>query len=598
MTTPSLSRFRGWNQKILPLLQRKLSGVFYHFTVPTLVFLFAIGVMGIFSYTKYQQTQLIESVLQQEQRLYQEIAASKTPQGYNAQRLHLLTKNILADNSTYLRDTFFVLSISLGCYLLLAIFIIRKLKYSSQQLGSFINQLQGMNSELQNEISTRDKMAYQLVSLNDELKFQALHDALTKLPNRRLFEDRLQNVIISSRRKKTIFAVMLADLDGFKIINDTLGHDVGDELLQEVALRFSKTIREMDTVARLGGDEFAFILTELNHPSEASIVADRVIKALNETISVKNQPLNINVSIGITTYPFDSHSGQELLKNADVAMYNSKALRYGGFQFFREDMNIVSKRELLLRNDFVEALNNQGLHLFYQPIVDKKEHAIVHFEALLRWHHPELGDISPQETLHLAEHLGLHLKLGEWVVEKVCQQINIWKSQNFIVSSICVNVTSLQLEQSHYLAQLKSTLQKYAIPANTLILEITESNLIKNTDAMIKTFNDLNAIGIRIAIDDFGTGYSSLNYLRQLPIQILKIDQSFVSALNPFIDDRNNGVTRSIIELAHRLHLDIIAEGVETEQQQQLLEKLGCHKMQGYLFSKAIAPENCVHLII
>ena len=597
MATPT-SGFQYWNQQAFRLIQVKLSTIFYRFTIPTLVFLFAIGVLGIFSYTKYQQTQLIESVLVQEQRLYQEIAASKTPHGFNQYRLNLLTKSILAGNEEHLHQTFIVLAASLGFYLLIAIFIIRKLKNNSQLMGSFITQLQGMNGELQTEITTRDKMAYQLVTLNDELKFQALHDALTKLPNRRLFDDRLQSSIQSAKRKKSVFAVMLADLDGFKLINDTLGHDVGDDLLKEVALRFANAIREMDTGARLGGDEFAFILTELKSPTEASIVADRVIKALNKTITVKNHQLNINVSIGITTYPFDSDSGLILLKNADVAMYNSKNLSVGGFQFFREDMNIASKRELLLRNDFVEALQHDALHLFYQPIIDKKAHGIVHFEALLRWKHPQLGDISPLEILRLSEHLGLHLSLSEWILQQACQQLNAWRSENFIVQSLCINVTPLQLEQADYLERLKSILATHQIDANTLILEITESSLIKNTTTMTQVFNHLTDMGIKIAIDDFGTGYSSLNYLRHLPIQILKIDQSFVAALSTVPHDRNTEVTRAIIDLAKLLQLDIIAEGVETQQQADILEQLGCHKMQGYLYSRPLAAEDCLHLVV
>lgn len=573
-----------------------LSLLFFHFTVPTLLVLFAIGAFGVFSYTKYQQKQLILSVVTQQDQMYQRF--SENPQVHAVDSPNRLASDLIVENQRYFNETFLVLIISLACYLLMIIFIIRKLKSNASLLNSFILQLQGMNNELQNEINTRDQMAYQLATLNDDLKFQALHDTLTKLPNRRLFEDRLQSAITASKRHKLTFAVMLGDLDGFKLINDTLGHDVGDELLKEVAQRFNLTVREMDTVARLGGDEFAFIISNLNKPEEASLVADRLIRSLNKPIIVKNHQLNISTSLGITIYPTDSDNGQSLLKNADMAMYNSKNQGYGSFQFFREDMNTTSKRELLLRTDFVKALNQSQLSLHYQPIVDRQLHAISHFEALLRWQHPQLGTISPAEILRLADHLGVHLLLGEWIIEEVCRQLVEWKKQDFTVPQVCINVSAFQLEQNHFISKLQHTLQEYHIEPKQIILEITESGLIKNMPVMVKTFRELNALGFQIAIDDFGTGYSSLNYLRQLPVQILKIDQSFVAALNEDNQDSNNGIVRAIIALTQFLHLEVIAEGVETKQQMQSLQAMGCYKMQGYLFSKALPASDCLHLAV
>jgi diguanylate cyclase (GGDEF)-like protein len=337
-------------------LPNKISLLFYRFTVPTLLFLFVMGIALIAAYINHQQSQLINSFAEQEEALYQTIIDNQLSHTSSQQVRSILTKNIFNQTQDGLQQTFIILAGSLGFYLLITIFIIRKLKANSEQLNSFVHQLKGMNNELHSEISKRDEMANQLEDLNGELKYQSLHDTLTKLPNRRLFEDRLNSTIIMSKRNKLIFAVMFLDLDGFKLINDTLGHDMGDELLKETALIFAKAVRGMDTVARLGGDEFAFILTDLDKPESAAYVAERVIKALETPIVIKSQQLNINTSIGITVYPNDGNSGQVLLKNADIAMYHAKNLGRGNFQFYREEMNMLGKRDLLLRNSLHNAL--------------------------------------------------------------------------------------------------------------------------------------------------------------------------------------------------------------------------------------------------
>lgn len=583
----------------IEVLQQGVSLLFFRYTVPTLLILFAIGFLSIISFTKYQQKHLIQTIVERQEKYYADNAQQHSHQTNTAPiNSNRLTAQLVIENQHYLNETLRVLAGSLVGFFLITILIIRKLKGNSTLLNSFILQLQGMNDELQKEITTRDQMAYQLATLNDDLKFQALHDTLTQLPNRRLFEDRLQSTIRSSKRMNRTFAVMLADLDGFKLINDTLGHDIGDLLLQEVAARFNQTIRDMDTVARLGGDEFAFILSHLTRPEEAALVAERLIKAVSQTIFVKHHQLNISVSIGITAYPFDSNDGLTLLKNADVAMYNSKNQAYSSFQFFREDMNNASKRELLLRHDFIEALNQSKLQLYYQPIIDMDAHSIAHFEALLRWQHPQLGSIPPFEILRLADHLGLHLQLGQWIIQEACRQLAQWQTEDFHVPHICINVTSQQFEQSNFIEQLKQTATQQGVQLQQLVLEVTEANLVKNIPLIAQVFADLQALGVRIAIDDFGTGYSSLNYLRQLPVQIIKIDQSFVSALSDNENDSNNGIVHAILALAHFLNLEAIAEGVETATQCRLLKKMGCHKMQGFLFSKALTADDCLHLVI
>jgi len=575
--------------------QNKLIALFYRFPIPALLLLFVLGVAGIFTYANYQQSQLIKIFSTQEEQLYQNFAQnSLNLPGHHAHEL--LTASIFNATEASLLHTLLILTCSLGIYLLIIIFVIRKLKNNSIQLQDFVKRLQGMNLELQTEMQKRDQMAHQLETLNTEFKYQSLHDALTKLANRRLFEDRLNNVIQASKRNKLKFAVMFLDLDHFKIINDSLGHDIGDELLKVVSAYFVSHVRAMDTVARLGGDEFAFILTEIDKPESALVVADRILNSLATPIKIKNHSLQVGASIGITIYPNDSDSEQMLLKNADIAMYSAKNSGRGNIQFYREEMNVSSRRELTLRNSFASALQNSELQMFYQPIVDIKQHAIVYFEALIRWNHPQLGYIPPLEIIELATRLGLYNKLENWIIYTVCTQIENWKKVDFNVPRVCINISPKQLESAQYAAQLEEFLAKNNFNASSLILEITESLPINNMEQAKETLNKLIKLGIKIASDDFGTSYSSLNYLRTLPFHIIKIDRSFTQELANSSNERQ--ITQAIINLAKNLNLEVIAEGVETKEQLNTLTSLGCSLIQGYLFSQPIPAENCLHIAI
>jgi diguanylate cyclase (GGDEF)-like protein len=577
--------------------QGKFSKFFYRFTVPSLLLVFALGVLLIFGFMNYQQNNLIHEFTAQEEALHSEIANSETSRGMlNSSTRLLFTQNIFNKTREGLQDTFLVLVGSLSLYLGVMIFVSRKLKQNAKQLETFVSQLQGMNEELQLEINKRDEMAQKLEELNTELKYLSLHDTLTKLPNRRLFEDRLVSTIEASKRNKRIFAVMFLDLDGFKLINDTVGHDYGDELLKAVARLFSGLLRSTDTVARFGGDEFAIILADLDKPESAAYAAERIIKLIREPVIVKEQSLKVNVSIGITLYPNDSDSAQILLKNADVAMYQAKSLGPGNFQFYREDMNMESRRNLLLRNSLPGALENGLLEMYYQPIVDVNQHAIIHFEALLRWNHPQLGFISPLEILETASNLHLLIPLEEWIFEKVCTQIQTWETAGMTVPPVCVNVSPFHIDSVKYVQKLKESAITKQVKMDSIILEVTESMLIKNFDATIKTFHELNDLGIKIAIDDFGTGYSSLNYIRLLPIQIIKIDQSFIKGLQESASDV--AIVRAVMALAKALSLEVIAEGVETQAQKEILQSLGCNKMQGYYFGKPAPAESCLNISI
>lgn len=570
--------------------------LFYRFTIPSLLLMFFLGLSGIFLYTNYQQSELIKTFTSQEEQLYQAIASSAAVKGSAQQARKLLTEVIFNETENNLRHNFMVLTGSLSIFLLIIIFIIHKLKNNSAQLEVFVNRLQAMNGELQNEMKKRDEMARRLEELNNEFKYQSLHDALTKLPNRRLFEDRLHTAIQISRRKKQKFAVLFLDLDGFKVINDTLGHDVGDELLKAVSCFFVSAVRSMDTVARLGGDEFAFILADIDKPESALFVAERILSTVKSPVEVKGHSLRVNASIGMTIYPDDSDSGQMLLKNADIAMYSAKNAGRGNIQFYREELNLASKRELLLRNALGAALQNNELKLHYQPVVDIRQHAIVYFEALLRWNHPQLGYISPLEILSLAAQLGLYSKLEEWVIQTVLHQLELWKKENFTVPRVCINISPRQLESKDYIERFKNIINSYSFGAESLILEITEATPVNNTVQVKNTLDQLIELGVKIAIDDFGTSYSSMNYLRWLPIHILKIDRLFVQELDNA--QSNVSITKAIINLANDMGLEIIAEGVETKDQLRALESLGCFLMQGYLFSKPVAAEECLHIAI
>ncbi|HEY4857278.1 MAG TPA: EAL domain-containing protein [Xanthobacteraceae bacterium] len=406
------------------------------------------------------------------------------------------------------------------------------------------------------------------------------HDALTDLPNRTLLRTQLEYELKRVKRGECL-AVLCLDLDYFKGVNDTLGHPVGDELLKVVADRLRGCVRELDTIARLGGDEFAIIMTALRQPSDAAALAKRVRDSIAQPYLIDGHQIVVDISIGISIAPIDAIEPDQLLKNADMALYGAKADGRGTFRFFEAEMDARMQARRALEMDLRKALHHEEFELYYQPLVNLKTNEISVYEALLRWHHPTRGLISPAEFIPVAEETGLIIPLGEWVFRKACQQTVNWPDH----VKVAVNLSPAQLKNRNVVRMVKSALEDSGMAGNRLQLEITESVLMQNTFATLATLHELRKLGIQIAMDDFGTGYSSLSYLRSFPFDKIKIDRSF-------IDDLSNGaeplaIVNAVAGLAKCLNMVSTAEGVETQQQLEQLLSVGCTEMQGYLFSRA-----------
>jgi diguanylate cyclase (GGDEF)-like protein/PAS domain S-box-containing protein len=430
---------------------------------------------------------------------------------------------------------------------------------------------------------------------DEAIKNLAFYDQLTGLPNRRLLLDRLHQAFAFSARSGREGALLFIDLDNFKDINDTLGHDIGDLLLQQVAQRMESCLREGDTVARLGGDEFVVMLEDLSAQpiealTQAEVVGDKILATLNKPYQLATHEYHSTPSIGATLFSDHHQSGEELLKRADIAMYQAKKVGRNTLRFFNPAMQEVINTRTDLIRELHKALENHQFHLYYQIQLDSA-HQALGAEALIRWIHPERGMISPAQFIPLAEETGLILPIGLWVLETACTQLKAWE-QNALTRDLIlsVNVSAKQLHQADFVAQVQSLVQRHAINPKRLKLEITESMLLDNIEETIATMNALKEIGVRFSLDDFGTGYSSLQYLKRLPLDQLKIDQSFVRDIA--IDSSDKAIVHTIIAMAQSLNLSVIAEGVETEEQRSLLLERGCTHYQGYLFSKPVPIEQ------
>lgn len=429
----------------------------------------------------------------------------------------------------------------------------------------------------------------------DEIKHQAFYDPLTGLPNRRLLVDRFHQAFASSARSGREGALLFIDLDNFKDINNTLGHDIGDLLLQQAAQRLESCMREGDTLARIGGDEFGVMLEDLSkQPIEAAIqakaVGEKILAALNQPYQLAMHKYRSTASIGATLFSDHGKTAEELLKRADIAMSQAKKAGRNTLSFFNQKMQDIINTRTTLEGELRKALENHQFHLYYQIQVDSS-HRPLGAEALIRWMHPENGLVSPTQFIPLAEETGLILPIGQWVLETVCAQLKVWE-QNALTRDLvlAVNVSAKQFHQADFVAQVQALVQRHAINPALLKLELTEGMLLENIEGTITTMNSLHEIGVLFSLDDFGTGYSSLQYLKRLPLDQLKIDQSFVHDLASNSSDK--AIVRAITAMAQSLDLDVIAEGVETEAQQQLLLGKGCTHYQGYLFGKPMPIEQ------
>ena len=418
----------------------------------------------------------------------------------------------------------------------------------------------------------------------ERLNHLANHDPLTGLPNRNLLHDRLAHAI--ARRREGMAAVLFLDLDRFKLINDSYGHDVGDELLKAVAARLSACLRGEDTVARLGGDEFVVLLEDLPGIDAAASIAGKIAARLAEPLSVGGRELPLAASIGIALYPRDGRVPQDLLKNADTAMYRAKEAGRGGFCFFAGEMNMHALRRLTLENELRRALDGGELEVFYQPQVAMASGRLLGAEALVRWRHPLKGLVAPADFIPVAEETGLIVALGEQVLRAACRQIADWQRRGLTPLTVAVNLSPRQFRQADLVATIAGILAETGADPARLELEITESAAMQNADEAVAALRRLRAMGVGLAIDDFGTGYSSLSYLKRFPIDKLKIDRSFVQGVPDDGDD--TAIVQAIAAMAGSLKLKLLAEGVESEAQRAFLESLGCAEAQGWLFGRAL----------
>ncbi len=419
------------------------------------------------------------------------------------------------------------------------------------------------------------------------IRFMAEHDFLTRLPSRALLLDRLGQAIAAAKRNKSHLAVLFIDLDRFKYINDTMGHTVGDKLLQSIAQQLKNCVRRVDTICRQGGDEFIILLTEIGSIEQVSHIAESVMKAIGSSYKIGGLEINITSSIGISMYPDDGEDIDTLVKNADVAMYHAKQSGRNDFQFFNDKMNERISERMLLENSLKRALERNEFVLQYQPQMDIESGRTIGAEALIRWQHPELGLLLPTSFITVTEECGLIIPIGDWVLRTACLQARSWLDNGFPLV-VSVNLSVAQFRHKNLLGSVINALTLADLEPHYLELEITESVLAEETSNAIETLTALRKLGVKLAIDDFGTGYSSLSYLKRFTVDKLKIDQSFVHDVS--FDENDAAITTAIISMAKNLKLKVIAEGVETRAQLGFLEEHGCDEFQGFYLSKALSP--------
>ena len=424
----------------------------------------------------------------------------------------------------------------------------------------------------------------------ERMTYLAHHDVLTGLPNRMLFQDRLRQAISYAERQQTSVALLFLDLDRFKDVNDTLGHHVGDLLLQEVTRRIRLCVRGSDTVSRQGGDEYVIMLPNLDDLGDIVQVVNKLIESIANPYELEGHTVHVTTSVGVSVYPQDGADIETLIRNADTAMYQAKDAGRNGYRFFTQEMNHTIARRVGLENKLRKALSKNELLLHYQPQVDLRSGMIVAAEALVRWQHPEDGLTSPAEFICIAEECGMIVSLGDWVLNEACRQNQEWRAMGLHEITMAVNLSPLQLHDRSLIDTISAALSRSKMPANALELEITESAMMKNSEQAIAMLNTISGLGIRISIDDFGTGYSSLSHLKKFPVDMLKIDQTFVRDLS--IDSDDAAIVSALISMAKSLGLRVIAEGVETAEQLRFLEKLDCDLIQGFHFSRPLPADE------
>jgi diguanylate cyclase (GGDEF)-like protein len=450
-------------------------------------------------------------------------------------------------------------------------------------------------SELEETLHRVKELQKETERAREREHFLAMHDSLTRLPNRALFFDRMHQALARASREDELVAVLFLDLDGFKAVNDQLGHSAGDHVLQIIGQRLSATLRSSDTVARLGGDEFALLATGLGEPHEAAAVARKLLSAVSEPLLIENKSVRVGVSIGISLYPHDGSKVEELLRKADTALYHVKRTGKNNLMLHADLAGHEGAEENSLEIELRSALRREELFLHYQPQVSLTTGSFTGVEALLRWQHPRVGMLSPRQFIPLAEETGLIVPIGEWVLHKACTQNRIWQRFHTPGLRTAVNLSARQFRDKNLPITVARILSETGTAPPSLELEITESLAMQDLEATLAMMRRLKEMGVILSLDDFGTGHSSLSCLKQFPIDVLKIDQSFLRGIPT--DRENAAITRAIVALAHSLGLRVVAEGVETEEQCTFLRALNCDLMQGYLVSAALPGERFIGLI-
>jgi diguanylate cyclase (GGDEF)-like protein/PAS domain S-box-containing protein len=439
----------------------------------------------------------------------------------------------------------------------------------------------------------RDVSAARAMAL--QMTHSAEHDFLTGLPNRMLLNDRVSQAISAASRHAKKVAVLFLDLDGFKHINDSLGHPIGDKLLQSIAKRLANCVRGSDTVSRQGGDEFVVLLSEVEHSEDAAITAKKMLRAVAEPHSINQHELHVTTSIGVSIYPDDGMDAETLIKNADTAMYQAKENGHQCYQFFTPAMNVRAVERQSIEESLRRALERQEFKVHYQPKVDLRTRQITGAEALIRWTHPVRGAVSPAEFIPVAEDSGLILSIGNWILREACQQARAWLDAGLALATMAVNISAVEFRDEHFLEGVFAILQDTGLDPRSLELELTESVLMKRAETSQAILKTLRARGVQVAVDDFGTGYSSLSYLRKFPIDTLKIDQSFVRQITTAPDETT--IVTAVISMGRSLKLRVVAEGVETQEELVFLQAQQCDEAQGYYFSRPVLPEQFAKLL-
>jgi diguanylate cyclase (GGDEF)-like protein len=474
----------------------------------------------------------------------------------------------------------------------LTYFNMNSLRHTMRRLRITTDELENYRRTLEQRVTERTA---ELMKSNDELDRLATHDSLTGLSNRMMFSQLLNRAIQSARRYKRQFAVFFIDLDRFKIINDTMGHEAGDQLLQHIAMRLKQSMRVVDIIARFGGDEFAILVEEVNDSNQVTIIAHKILSAVSEPMTLISEECRVTASIGISMYPKDAEDELSLMKTADIAMYFAKEEGKNNYQFYSKDIQSKQIERLSIETNLRFALERNEFFLHYQAKLDFKTGAITGVEALLRWQNPFLGSVTPTQFIPVAEETKLIIPIGRWVLKTACEQNVAWQRQGLPAVCMAVNLSLQQLTNDNLLEDIGTALKDSGMSPNLLELEITESMVMHNQARIIATLTKIKNMGVRLAIDDFGTGYSSLSQIKHFPIDTLKVDRSFIRNIPQDIED--NAITEAIIAMGKTLSLTVVAEGVETQEQMDFLERHACDQMQGFYFSKPIAPDQFANLL-